>query len=413
MNMEQNEKKTALCGEIIRACRTELCDLFPYLDGAFVSLKWKKTEQRGFRVDGDEVWFYPDDLIGLYARSPNAVRRGYLHMLLHCLFLHLYAPNRANDRLWNLACDIAVEQVIESQKISRLSVSGAGKQAFLLGLEGKAQSAEQIYEFLKAGGFEPSMEELEADFSFDDHSWASAERGKKAQWEQLLLSVSGKKTGLGQRGRTPGTGEETAPDTKSGEFDYRAYLRRFTFLREEVQLDLDSFDYAFYQLGMERYGSMPIIEPLEYREVRRLEELVIAIDTSGSCSAETVGRFLAETYKILASQENFFRKMKVYFIQCDCIVQDVTLIRCPEDWLDYAKKIRIQGRGGTDFTPVFDYVQKLREKRELKNLKALLYFTDGDGFYPSTPPDYETAFVLLQVTGHPELVPKWGRCLLV
>lgn len=413
MNMEQNEKKTALCGEIIRACRTELCDLFPYLDGAFVSLKWKETEQRGFRVDGDEVWFYPDDLIGLYARSPNAVRRGYLHMLLHCLFLHLYAPNRANDRLWNLACDIAVEQVIESQKISRLSVSGAGKQAFLLGLEGKAQSAEQIYEFLKAGGFEPSMEELEADFSFDDHSWASAERGKKAQWEQLLLSVSGKKTGLGQRGRTPGTGEETAPDTKSGEFDYRAYLRRFTFLREEVQLDLDSFDYAFYQLGMERYGSMPIIEPLEYREVRRLEELVIAIDTSGSCSAETVGRFLAETYKILASQENFFRKMKVYFIQCDCIVQDVTLIRCPEDWLDYAKKIRIQGRGGTDFTPVFDYVQKLREKRELKNLKALLYFTDGDGFYPSTPPDYETAFVLLQATGHPELVPKWGRCLLV
>lgn len=413
MNMEQNEKKTALCGEIIRACRTELCDLFPYLDGALVSLKWKETEQRGFRVDGDEVWFYPDDLIGLYARSPNAVRRGYLHMLLHCLFLHLYAPNRANDRLWNLACDIAVEQVIESQKISRLSVSGAGKQAFLLGLEGKAQSAEQIYEFLKAGGFEPSMEELEADFSFDDHSWASAERGKKAQWEQLLLSVSGKKTGLGQRGRTPGTGEETAPDTKSGEFDYRAYLRRFTFLREEVQLDLDSFDYAFYQLGMERYGSMPIIEPLEYREVRRLEELVIAIDTSGSCSAETVGRFLAETYKILASQENFFRKMKVYFIQCDCIVQDVTLIRCPEDWLDYAKKIRIQGRGGTDFTPVFDYVQKLREKRELKNLKALLYFTDGDGFYPFTPPDYETAFVLLQATGHPELVPKWARCLLV
>ena len=413
MNMEQNEKKTALCGEIIRACRTELCDLFPYLDGAFASLPWKESRRRGFCVDADAAAFFPDDLIRLYARSPNAVRRGYLHMLLHCLFLHLYAPDRANGRLWNLACDIAVEQVIESQKISRLSVPSAGKQAFLLGLEGKAQSAEQIYEFLTAGGFEPSVEELEADFRFDDHSWASAEQGKKAQWEQLLLSVSGEKTGLGQRGRTPGRGEETAPDAKSGEFDYRAYLRRFTFLREEVQLDLDSFDYAFYQLGMERYGSMPLIEPLEYQEVRRLEELVIAIDTSGSCSAETVGRFLAETYKILASQENFFRKMKVYFIQCDCIVQDVTLIRCPEDWLDYAKKIRIQGRGGTDFTPVFDYVGKLREKRELKDLKALLYFTDGDGVYPSAPPDYETAFVLLQATGHPELVPKWGRCLSI
>ena len=81
--------------------------------------------------------------------------------------------------------------------------------------------------------------------------------------------------------------------------------------------------------------------------------------------------------------------------------------------MDYAKKIRIQGRGGTDFTPVFDFVRKLREQRELKNLKALLYFTDGDGVYPSAPPDYETAFVLLQGSGHPELVPKWGRCLLL
>ena len=158
---------------------------------------------------------------------------------------------------------------------------------------------------------------------------------------------------------------------------------------------------------------MPLIEPLEYKEVRRLEELVIAIDTSGSCSAETVGKFLAETYKILASQENFFRKMKVYFIQCDCLIQDVTRIGSREDWLDYARKIRIQGRGGTDFTPVFHYVQKLREARELKDLKALLYFTDGDGVYPSAPPDYETAFVLLKDTAHPELVPKWAKCLLI
>lgn len=227
------------------------------------------------------------------------------------------------------------------------------------------------------------------------------------------MAASGGKTGLGQRGRTPGAGEETPPDAKSGPFDYWTYLRRFTFLREEVQLDLDSFDYAFYQLGMEHYGSIPLIEPLEYQEVRRLEELVIAIDTSGSCSAETVGRFLAETYRILSSQENFFRKMKVYFIQCDCFVQDVTLIRSREDWMDYAKKIRIQGRGGTDFTPVFDYVRKLREERELKDLKALLYFTDGDGVYPSAPPDYETAFVLLRQSGHPELVPRWSKSLLI
>ena len=46
-------------------------------------------------------------------------------------------------------------------------------------------------------------------------------------------------------------------------------------------------------------------------------------------------------------------------------------------------------------------------------MKALLYFTDGDGFYPSATPEYETAFVLLKDTGHPELVPKWARTLLI
>ncbi|MDO5545060.1 MAG: VWA-like domain-containing protein [Eubacteriales bacterium] len=405
MSVEQKER-AALCSEIIRACRTELCDLFPYLEAAFARLNWKASKQRGFHVDGDTIWFFPDDLLRLYAQSPGAVRRGYLHMLLHCLFLHLYASH-ANDRLWDLACDIAVESLIEEQEITRLS--DGKKREF----SRKGQSAEQIYEFLKENHFDASLEGLEADYRFDDHSWQAPGPGTKEKWEQLLLFAAGQKTGLGQRGRTSGAGEEVPPDGAAGEFDYRAYLRRFTFLREEVQLDLDSFDYAFYQLGMERYGSMPLIEPLEYQEVRRLEELVIAIDTSGSCSAEIVGKFLAETYKILASQENFFRKMKVYLIQCDCIVQDVTLVQSREDWMDYAKKIRIQGRGGTDFTPVFDYVRKLREQRELKDLKALLYFTDGDGFYPSAPPDYETAFVLLNDTGHPELVPKWAKCLLI
>ena len=81
---------------------------------------------------------------------------------------------------------------------------------------------------------------------------------------------------------------------------------------------------------MEHYGNLPLIEPLEYKEVNRLEELVIAIDTSGSCDGETVRRFLGETYSILSEKENFFHKMKVYLIQCDCCIQDVKVIHSAE-----------------------------------------------------------------------------------
>ena len=42
-------------------------------------------------------------------------------------------------------------------------------------------------------------------------------------------------------------------------------------------MDEDSFDYIFYNFGMEQYRNLPLIEPLEYKEVNRLEELVIDV----------------------------------------------------------------------------------------------------------------------------------------
>ena len=159
---------------------------------------------------------------------------------------------------------------------------------------------------------------------------------------------------------------------------------------------------------MEHYGNLPLIEPLEYKEVNRLEELVIAIDTSGSCDGETVRRFLGETYSILSEKENFFHKMKVYLIQCDCCIQDVKVIHSEEEWKEYSKNITIQGRGGTDFRPVFRYVKEQQEKKEIRSLKALIYFTDGDGIYPGSKPDYETAFVFLHKTEKMEACSALG-----
>lgn len=67
-----------------------------------------------------------------------------------------------------------------------------------------------------------------------------------------------------------------------------------------------------------------MIEPLEYKEVNRLEELVIAIDTSGSCSRETVQRFLGETYGILSEKrifqqdEGIYRPVRLFYPESGC-----------------------------------------------------------------------------------------------
>ena len=68
-------------------------------------------------------------------------------------------------------------------------------------------------------------------------------------------------------------------------FDYRQFLRKFSVLKEEMAVDEDTFDYVFYSYGLSFYGNMPLIEPQEWKEVQKVEEFAIVIDTSMSCSA--------------------------------------------------------------------------------------------------------------------------------
>ena len=73
---------------------------------------------------------------------------------------------------------------------------------------------------------------------------------------------------------------------------------------------------------------------------------------------------------------------------------------------------RGKGDSSTDFRPVFELIRQEKERKELKNLRALIYFTDGDGIYPGQKPDYETAFVFLKRTDKMKLVPPWAKCLI-
>ena len=86
---------------------------------------------------------------------------------------------------------------------------------------------------------------------------------------------------------------------------------------------------------------MPLIEPLEYKEVRRIREFVIAIDTSGSVSGELVQRFIQKTYNILQSIESFFSKINVHIIQCDADIQEDKKITCREEFDEYLKTMKI------------------------------------------------------------------------
>ena len=392
--MSDKKEQEFLGKKILQNCRNELYLDFPYLDGAFAGLEYEADSSiTSIRTDGEKIYFNPFFLLKKYAEDPETVRHGYLHMLLHCLYLHIFMKPDKDISQWDRDCDSFVEDLID-----------------------KAIQEKECRSLKKRW-----LDDTEvADPGFDDHNlWqrtveqASGGRRTKEKWERILTYTSQNKTGTRSRAGTQTRNrQEEMDEIYRSKYDYRKFLKQFCRLREEVELDTESFDYIFYHFGMEHYGNLPLIEPLEYKEVNRLEELVIAIDTSGSCSKETVQRFLGETYSILSEKENFFRRMKVYIVQCDCFIQKVDVIHSEEEWKEYSRAVTIQGRGGTDFRPVFELIRQEKERRELKSLRALIYFTDGDGIYPRQKPDYETAFVFLNRTDKMKLVPAWAKCLL-
>lgn len=546
-----------LGSRILNQSRYELSLSMRHLARALDRLPYEmdfNTQRMG--TEGERIHFHPEFIFQLFMESPQKLNRLYMHSLLHCLFRHMFKNEDKKEELWNMACDIHVEYVLDSLDVDLLKrPAGEYRENTFQRLEEKVKtlSAERIYQYLEEADLDyDAWERLEREFYKDDHVFwkvidredapgqegegdsdgaplplpedftpndnpsgeekegekkdggdnTSAEnsedkdkspregkasedaspqsgtpsngegkeeknqeagnqepenrgsegegntgegnsgedsQGEAKQEDSQSGNSSGKKqeerkkaenrkpTGQGQREereakkkrddlskewediskRTEQEIEHSSKEKQEEQgslawflrleqkkyTDFRDFLRRLSVDREEMEVDLDSFDYGYYYYGLEQYGNMPLIEENEYREGRKLQELVIAIDTSHSTKGEMVKGFLEETAGILKQKDAFFQKVKVHILECDDELRKDICLENVEDLEQYSKNFAVKGGYGTDFRPVFRYVSDLQKRGELKNLKGLMYFTDGKGRYPKKAPPYVTAFV--------------------
>jgi hypothetical protein len=546
-----------LGSRILNQSRYELSLSMRHLARALDRLPYEmdfNTQRMG--TEGERIHFHPEFIFQLFMESPQKLNRLYMHSLLHCLFRHMFKNEDKKEELWNMACDIHVEYVLDSLDVDLLKrPAGEYRENTFQRLEEKIKtlSAERIYQYLEEADLDyDAWERLEREFYKDDHVFwkvidrkdapgqegegdsdgaplplpedftpndssfpeerdgekkdsgdnTSAEnsedkdkspreskssedaspqsgtpsngegkeeknqeagnqepenrgsegegntgegnsgedsQGEAKQEDSQSGNSSGKKqeerkiaenrkpTGQGQREereakkkrdnlskewediskRTEQEIEHSSKEKQEEQgslawflrleqkkyTDFRDFLRRLSVDREEMEVDLDSFDYGYYYYGLEQYGNMPLIEENEYREGRKLQELVIAIDTSHSTKGEMVKGFLEETAGILKKKDAFFQKVKVHILECDDELRKDICLENVEDLEQYSKNFAVKGGYGTDFRPVFRYVSDLQKRGELKNLKGLMYFTDGKGRYPKEAPPYVTAFV--------------------
>lgn len=335
------------------------------------------------------------------------------------------AGKSIEERLRDLSCDIAVEHIIDGMNYRsiRFSRSLLRRETYrLLEKEGKTLNAQRVYKILSGWKLsEKDLINLEQEFHTDDHKyWECKKPDQKLnpmlsrKWGEINDGIeTDLETFSQEAGERDGDFLEQIKTENRSKYDYREFLRKFAVFHEELAVDDDSFDYNFYTYGLRLYGNMPLIEPLESKEVKKVEEFVIVIDTSMSCSGELVRRFLEETYGVLSENESFFTKINVHIIQCDEKVHADKKITSQKEMKDYMEHLGLYGDGGTDFRPAFEWVDELLEKHEFHNLKGLIYFTDGFGIYPQKMPPYKTAFVFMQDNYRDVDVPVWAMKLIL
>lgn len=426
--MEERKDLSAIGQEILLTARNELYMNLPYLDVALCALRFVPGGGMtlSLATDGEQLYYDGAWLADRYLRSRVAVDRAYLHVILHCMLRHLAKKRGKVPELWDLACDAAVESILDSLHYPCLEEGTVpAKQKFYgeCRQDMPVLTAEGIYRHLLRRDLpEYQVAQLQRRFLVDDHGlWDPEQKDNQEQSQQQdekWRDMSDKtQTAMETVLADQGTGGEAVLEqikvANRDDVDYRAFLRRFAVPREVMAVDGDAFDYIFYTYGLQLYGNMPLVEPPETKEEKRIEDFVIAVDTSMSTSGELVRQFLACTYGILRSTGTFTRKVNIRVIQCDDQVRSDTVIRDLEDLKQYMEHFELCGGSATDFRPVFQHVAELQKEGAFTSLRGLIYFTDGMGIYPRKRPPYDVAFVLLEEPPLAVKMPPWAIRLVL
>ena len=163
-----------ICTEILADARNELYMNMRFLDVALSSLTFQADPGcAGVGTDGYGIFYRPEYLMGLYRRGRAYVNRAYLHMVLHCLFCHLDTRGKRAEDYWNLACDIAMESIIDGmyQKCLHVPLSPYRREIYMrLKKDLKVMTAEGVYRKLQEMELnEGQYQRMAAEFLVDDH----------------------------------------------------------------------------------------------------------------------------------------------------------------------------------------------------------------------------------------------------
>jgi predicted metal-dependent peptidase len=333
------------------------------------------------------------------------------HEALHCALGHFARRGHRVQRRWDLACDFAINPLLLDEGLQ--PPPGAQVLALYRGL-----SAEEIY---------PCIDDQQQDQdTLDEHAWDGDDGGQGGHGDGKPRP-DGAGGGAGESARMPAGGADGTGAGAARPQPLQATAREH--LRQQWQRHLAAAAQRARENGklagaMARLVEDGLAPRVSWRAAlaqhlaqtarddyawtrpsRREGEamlpslrshagdIVVAIDTSGSVSQDDLAQFIAEINALKGTLT-----VRSTLLACDsALAPGAPWVA--EPWEPLVLPRQLGGGGGTDFRPVFDWVE-----REGRRPDALVYFTDAEGSFPAQPPDYP---VLWLVKGRASV--PWGR----
>ncbi len=386
----------------LSAAKTRLILDRPFLGALVLRLPMKAEKPERCRSIGTDVralYYNPE-----YIRSLSLEQTQFVlaHEALHCALSHFARRQHRVKHRWDIACDLAINPLLIKEGLKP-------PPGVLLNGGFENMMAEEIYPYIT-----DDMEEETHDEHFysggdgsgrgsglpdpAEGSGGAADAGAtgaadaaggprpltETEQEQLAVQWRQRLAGAAQQalqaGKLGGNMARLVEHLLQPQLPWRMLLARYM---TAVARD----DYS-YQRPSRREGDF-ILPSLKSAQI----EVVVVLDTSGSISDTEMQEFVSE---IDAIKGQMRARLILHGCDAELCANGPWVF---EPWEQFRLPDKIQGRGGTRFTPVFEWLD-----RERKSPDLLVYFTDADGLFPKREPPFP---VLWLVKGRGKV--PWGQ----
>ncbi len=342
--------------EKLEKAKAKLMLEHPYFGSIASALEIKTNDNiESFSSDGNRFEYNDEYLADLNVQE---IEFALANSAMHYALSHKNRINQRNDWLWQLATDYSINSMLVKNDMfppERINLQSRFDDMY----------AEEIYAILEDEIDEKEYTEQEEKFQQSKKEQVSPD-DKESIDEEFLNQINQK---IKEQGELPKDFKRHFPELFMDTIDWRAELHRYLNVHAKE-------DYQFFPPN-KKYIHQGFALPSLKSE---LLKIVVAIDTSGSIDTDLLATFFSHFQSIMES----FRSYEIDLIECDAKIQEHRVFY-PGDMIEY----KAIGGGGTDFRPLFEYVD-----REIPDAKIVIYFTDGFGTFPQFRPIHDTLWVM-------------------